>query len=63
MAALMRVDDGLPVPQIYLEVGIGSATFYKWRAKYGGMDASMRAHMMEFDGENHCLKKMTMKRR
>ena len=35
-----------------------SATFYKWRAKYGGMDASMVSRMKELENENRRLKKM-----
>ena len=37
--ALKRADAGLAVPDVCRELGISSATFYKWRAKYGGMDA------------------------
>jgi putative transposase len=37
---------------------MSSATFYKWRAKYGGMDASMMARMKELEKENRQLKKM-----
>lgn len=37
MDALKRVDAGLAVPELCREMGISSATFYKWRAKYGGM--------------------------
>ena len=40
------------------ELGISSATFYKWRAKYGGMDTSMMARMKELEAENARLKKM-----
>jgi putative transposase len=35
-----------------------NATFYKWRAKYGGMDASLMARMKELEDENRRLKKM-----
>jgi putative transposase len=38
--ALKRVEAGLAVPELCRELGISSATFYKWRAKYGGMDTS-----------------------
>lgn len=38
MAALKSVEVGLPVPEICRELGISTATFYKWRAKFGGMD-------------------------
>ena len=40
------------------EVGISSATFYKWRAKFGGMDASLMARLRELEDENRRLKKM-----
>jgi len=58
MDALKRVDAGLSVPDVCRELGISSATFYKWRAKYGGMDTSMMARMKELEAENARLKKM-----
>jgi len=39
MEALKRVEAGLAVPELCRELGISTATFYKWRSKYGGMDA------------------------
>ncbi len=56
--ALKRVEGGLAVPELCRELGISSATFYKWRAKYGGMDTSMMARMKELEAENMRLKKM-----
>ncbi len=41
-----------------LALGISSATFYKWRAKYGGMDTSIMARLKELEVENARLKKM-----
>jgi len=58
MDALKRVDAGLAVPDVCRELGISTATFYKWRAKYGGMDASMMTRMKELESENARLKKM-----
>ena len=58
MDALKRVDAGLAVPEVCRELGISTATFYKWRAKYGGMDTSMMARMNELKAENARLKKM-----
>ena len=58
MEALKRVDAGLAVPEICRELGISTATFYKWRAKYGGMDTSMIARMKDLEAENARLKKM-----
>ena len=41
MDALKRVDAGPAVPDVCRELGISSATFYKWRSKYGIMDTSI----------------------
>ena len=58
MDALKRVEAGIAVPDLCRELGISSATFYKWRAKYGGMDTSMMARMKELEEENRRLKRM-----
>lgn len=58
MDALKRVEAGLSVPEVCRELGISVATFYKWRAKFGGMDASLMARMKELEEENRRLKKM-----
>ena len=39
MAILKQAEAGSPVPELCREHGMSSATFYKWRSKYGGMDA------------------------
>jgi len=46
------------VPELCREYGMSSASFYKWRAKYGGMDASMVSRLKELEDENRRLKKM-----
>jgi putative transposase len=56
--ALKRVEAGLAVPELCREMGVSSATFCKWRAKYGGMDTSMMARLKELEVENAQLKKM-----
>ena len=58
MEALKRVEAGLSVPEICRELGISSATFYKWRAKFGGMDVSMISRLKELEAVNVRLKKM-----
>ena len=58
MAILKQAEAGTPVPELCREHGISSASFYKWRAKYGGMDASMVARLKELEDENRRLKKM-----
>jgi len=40
------------------ELGIDTATFYRWRDKYGGMDTSMMVRMKKLEAENARLKKM-----
>ncbi|BDM63969.1 hypothetical protein NFHSH190041_14210 [Shewanella sp. NFH-SH190041] len=55
---LKQAEAGAPVPELCREHGMSSATFYKWRAKYGGMDASLMARMKELEDENRRLKKM-----
>jgi transposase IS3/IS911 family protein len=56
--AIKRAEAGLAVPDLCRELGISTATFYKWRAKYGGMDVSMMARMKELEAENTRLRKM-----
>jgi len=46
------------MPELCRDHGISSATFYKWRAKFGGMDASMVARLKELEDENRRLKKI-----
>ena len=46
------------MPDISRDLGISTATFYKWRAKYGGIDVSMIARMKELEEENRRLKNM-----
>ena len=56
--SVKRVEAGIAVPDICRELVISTATFYKWRAKYGGMDVSMMSRMKELEEENRRLKKM-----
>ncbi len=56
--ALKRVEAGLPVPELCREVGISTATFYKWWAKYGGMDTSDASKLRDLESENAKLKKL-----
>lgn len=58
MAVLKQAEGGTPVLDLCREHGISNATFYKWRAKFGGMDVSLMAKMKELEDENRRLKKM-----
>lgn len=56
--AILKQSAGTPVPELCREHGMSSAMFYKWRAKYGGMDASLMKRIKELEEENRRLKKM-----
>jgi putative transposase len=55
---LNQAEAGTPVAELCREHGVSDATFYKWRAKFGGMDVSMMARLKELEEENRRLKKM-----
>jgi putative transposase len=55
---LKEAEGGHPVPDLCREHGMSSASFYKWRSKYGGMDASQLSRVKELEAENARLKKM-----
>lgn len=58
LAAIKRVEAGVTVPEMCRELGISSATFYTWWAKYGGMDVLMMSRTKELEAENARLCKM-----
>ena len=58
IAVLKQAEGGTSVPELCRQHGISSATFYKWRSKFGGMEVSMVARMKELEDENRRLKKM-----
>ena len=60
---LNQAEAGTPVAELCRELGMSDATFYKWRAKFGGMDVSMMARLKELEEENRRLKKMYAKER
>jgi putative transposase len=49
---------GIKVADLCREHGISDATFYNWKAKYGGMDASQLKRLKELEEENARLKRM-----
>lgn len=58
LAILRQAEGGVPVAELCREHGMSDASFYKWRAKYGGLDASMVSSMKAIEDENRRLKKM-----
>ena len=58
MDAVKRVEAGVAETDICRELGISSATFCNWQAKYCGRDVSMISRMKELEVEKRRLKKM-----
>jgi putative transposase len=58
VAILKEADAGRPVNEIWRQDGISSATYYKWKAKYGGLGASDVKRLKELEHENSRLKRM-----
>jgi len=58
LSILKQNEAGSTVPDLCREHSMSTATFYKWRSKYGGMDASLMKRMKELEDENRRLKKM-----
>ena len=58
LAILRQGEGGVPVSEQCHEHAMSNAWFYKWRSKYGGMDASMISQMKALEDQNRRLKKM-----
>lgn len=58
VSALKKQEAGIAVKDISRELGISDATFYNWKAKYGGMETSDVAKLKDLERENSELKKM-----
>ncbi len=58
VAILKEGDSGLKVNDICRKHGISSATYHRWKSKYGGMEASDLKRMKEIEAENSKLKRM-----
>jgi putative transposase len=55
---LRQVEAGMPVKDLCRKHGFSDASFYKWRAKYGGMNISEAKRLKELESENGKLKKL-----
>lgn len=58
VAVLKEGDAGVPVAEILRKHGVSSATYYKWKSKYAGIEASDLKRMRELETENAKLKRM-----
>lgn len=55
---LKEGDSGIPLQDVWRKHGISSGTYYKWKARYGGLDIHELKRMKETDAENSKLKRM-----
>lgn len=51
LSFLKQAENDIVVPELCREHGMSSATSYKWRAKYGGMDTSLMSWLKELEDE------------
>src|SRR5512139_113549 len=58
VAILKEADSGVPVKDVCRNHGISDATYYNWKSKYGGMEASDLKRMKELERELSQLKRM-----
>jgi putative transposase len=58
VAAIKKQESGIPVKEICREIGISDATFYNWKAKYGGMDVSEVKRNKDLEIDYNRLKRM-----
>ena len=55
---LKEADAGVQVQDLWRKYNISSATYYKWKSRYGGMEVSDVKRLKELEGENRRLKQM-----
>ena len=58
MGILKQAENGVPVSELCREHGMSNASFYKWWAKFGGMDTSMISELKAMAEDNRRLKRM-----
>ncbi len=55
---LRQAEAGIPIKEVCRNGGFSDVTFYKWRAKFGGMEASEAQRLRELEAENAKLKRL-----
>ncbi len=58
VSILKQADAGVPIKDLCRQAGISTATYYQWKSKYGGMEASDLKRVKELEAENARLKRM-----
>lgn len=57
IAALKEVDGGTKFYEVCRKLGITAQTFYRWRARFGGMDVSEAQRLKQLEEENRCSRR------
>ena len=58
IAVLREQEVGVPTAEVCRKHGVSAATFYKWKAKFGGLDVSEARRLKALESENSRLKRM-----
>lgn len=58
VAILKQADAGVPVKDLCRQAGVSTATYYQWKSKYGGLEASDLKRVRDLESENAKLKRM-----
>jgi putative transposase len=58
VSILKEADAGRPIKEVCRQHGISDATYYKWKSKYGGMEASDLKRVKDLEAENAKLKRL-----
>ena len=58
IGVLKRAEAGIKTAEICRQHGISSATFYKWKGKYGGLEVSEARRLRQLEDENRRLKQI-----
>jgi putative transposase len=58
IAILKEQEAGMPTADVCRRHGVSSATFYKWKAKFGGLEVSEAKRLRQLEDENAKLKKL-----
>ncbi len=58
VGVLKEAEAGVPVKELGRRVGISDATFYHWKAKYGGLEVNEARRLWQLQDENGGLKKI-----
>ena len=58
VSILKQADAGMAVKDVCRQAGISAPTYYQWKSKYGGMEASDLKRVKELEAENSRLKRL-----